>query len=213
MLPATIDPSMVELVDVLGNVLLITAGTFISGMLVIGGGVWYTVRRIRRSRSIQRGIEHGGLALRAISGDAGVRHLARRRLEIARSLDATNRTLEAAQRERRPLGQLPYLAADLEAVGTSLSGRLRVAEVEPVPEARAAAAAAMDAHVQNFLRLSADLRSAGLSGTEDMGVERLRAIAGRLDIEVSAMGAWHDAYRASFGEDRDAPTESREGRP
>lgn len=198
MLPVTIDPGLAELADVVGDVLLVTAGAAGTGLLLTVGGVWYAVRRIRRSRSVRRGLEAGGLAMRSLSTDASVRHIARRRLEIARSLEATARTLEAGRRERRPLGQLPYLAADLEIVGTSLSDRLRVAEVEPSPQNRADLAAALDGHVDSFLRLSADLRSAGLTGNADLGTERLAHIAGQLDIETSAMGAWHDTYRGAL---------------
>lgn len=204
MLPVMIEAELADVAEVVGDVLLVTAGAAGTGLLLTVGGVWYAVRRIRRSRSIRRRIESGGLAFRSLSTDASTRHLARRRLEITRSLEATARTLEAARREKRPLGQLLYIAADLEAVGTSLNDRLRVAEVEPSTEARASMASSLDGHVQTFLRLSADLRAAGLTGTEDIGVDRLRTIAGQLDIEVAAMGAWHETYRGALGADRTA---------
>lgn len=185
------DPS---LLDAIGTLALVLGGTAVAGTTAVVGGVWYGVRRLKRSTRVRRTVDRGSTTMRALTGDSSTRTLAAQRLRVERSLDATRQSLQAAQDARRPLGELPALAAELRVAGESLSQQLRVAEAEPTPEVRAHLAGELTANTERFLRVSADLRAATVTGGHTRTESELDALESRLGVEVDALQAWDDVY-------------------
>lgn len=178
--------------DAVGQILLVLG---IAGLVVITGAAlttWYVVRRIRRSRRVRAGLERGGLTLRSVARDRSGRRLARLRLDVRRSAEATGRSLEAAR--DRYVGDMPFVAADLARVGSALDGQLRLAEREPDAVVRQALLAGLEPRVREHTRLGAELRQALLGGGAAAGDARLLEAGSRLTVEVEALKTWGETF-------------------
>lgn len=184
-----------DLVDVLAQVLLVGGAVMLVVGLAAVGTLWYAVRRIRRSRRLRRGVDRGRLTVRAVAGDDAGRRLARMRLEVQRSVDATERAIGAAQAQGAPVGGMPSIAANLVRTGRQLDDELRLAEVEPDQELRRAWVAWLTDQVAEHGRLCADLRRSVLSATMATGPSQLTRAGDHLAIEVEALHAWGTSYR------------------
>ena len=90
----------------LGVLLAIGAGTGVAG--------WFTVRKVRSSRIIERARDRSMLAARAYSPDPLTREPARLIGNLARSSRATHLALSEAKDQGRPVGDLPRAAAEID---------------------------------------------------------------------------------------------------
>jgi hypothetical protein len=119
------------------------------------------------------------------------------RLELQRSVDATERAIGSAQAQRAPVGGMPSIAASLVRSGQQLDQELRLAEVEPDPQLRRMWIDWLADQVAEHHRLCADLRRSVLDATMAAGPDQhLARTSDTLMIEVQALQAWGTSYRA-----------------
>lgn len=182
--------------DALAQVVLVGGAVLLVLGLAAVGTLWYVVRRIRRSRRLRRGVDRGRLAVRSVTGDDAGRRLARMRLEVQRSVDATERAIGAAQAQGAPVGAMPSIAANLVRTGQQLDDELRLAEIEPDAELRRAWVAWLTDQTAEHGRLCADLRRSVFSATMATGPSHLTRAGDHLALEVEALQAWSSSYRA-----------------
>ncbi|MFH5821250.1 hypothetical protein [Georgenia sp. AZ-5] len=187
-----------ELADVLTTVLLVVGSVTLALALAAGLVTWWLVRRVRRSRAYRRGT----LALRSVAGDRTSRHLARQRLILDRSVEATARVLGGAAAAGRPVGEMSAVADRLAEAARALDAELGLAEREPDPALRRSLSAGLDPRVAEHGRLSAGLRAAVLDARLSVGAVRLRGAADDLAVEAGALEAWGRSYRTSYGAGR-----------
>ncbi|MCK6210204.1 hypothetical protein KZX45_06560 [Georgenia sp. EYE_87] len=184
-----------DIVDVLAQVVLVGGAVMLVVGLAAVGSLWYVVRRIRRSRRLRRGVDRGRLTVRAVTADDAGRRLARMRLEVQRSVDATERAIGAAESQGAPVGAMPSVAASLVRTGHQLDDELRLAEIEPDAELRRAWVAWLTDQVAEHARLCADLRRSVFSATMATGPSQLTRAGDHLALEVEALQAWGTSYR------------------
>ncbi|WP_127125180.1 hypothetical protein [Georgenia sp. SYP-B2076] len=182
------------LVDVLAQVALVGGTILVLGMTAVALTTWLVVRRIRRSGVVRRNVDRGGLAVRAVAGDAPGRRLARMRLELRRSVEATGRSLAAAREQGRPVGDMPFVAERLARTASLLDEQLRLAEREPDLALKRSLAAGLDAQVEQHGRLTAQLRESVLQSGFTVGGAQLGDAGSHLSLEVDALQAWHGWY-------------------
>ncbi|PFG39590.1 hypothetical protein ATJ97_2101 [Georgenia soli] len=186
-----------DLADTVAQVVLVGGAVMLLLGLAAAGTVWYLVRRIRRSRRLRRGVERSRLTVRSVTGDDVARRLARMRLELQRSIDATERAIGSAQAQRAPVGGMPSIAASLVRTGHQLDGELRLAEAEPDLELRRMWLSWLEDQVTEHHRLCADLRRSVLDATMAAGPDPYLARTGdHLMLEAQALEAWGTSYRA-----------------
>lgn len=186
-----------DLADTVAQVVLVGGAVMLVLGLAAAGAVWYLVRRIRRSRRLRRGVERSRLTVRSVTSDDVGRRLARMRLELQRSVDATERAIGSAQAQRAPVGGMPSIAASLVRTGHQLDDELRLAEAEPDPELRRMWVDWLADQVTEHHRLCADLRRSVLDATMAAGPDQyLARTSDHLMIEVQALEAWGTSYRA-----------------
>ena len=184
-----------EVAEVVGGIVLVGVGLLgVLGLAVLTT-TWVVVRRLRRSRRLRRGLTHGRLAVRAVAADEAGRRLARMRLELHRSLEATERCLGTARDCGRPVGDLPSIAAHLLRAGQQLDDELTLADREPDAALRQAWAAWLGDQVHDHARLSADLRRTVLSAGVASAPNHLARATDQLALEAEALRAWNPAYR------------------
>jgi hypothetical protein len=187
----------VDLVDAMAQVVLVGGAVLLVLGLAAAGSLWYMVRRIRRSRRLRRGVERSRLTVRSVTGDDTVRRLARMRLELQRSVDATERAVGSAQAQGAPVGGMPSIAASLVRTGRQLDDELRLAEVEPDPQLRRMWIDWLADQVAEHHRLCANLRRSVLDAAMAAGPDHhLARTSDSLMIEVQALQAWGTSYRA-----------------
>ena len=184
-----------DVVDALTQVVLVGGAVMLVLGLAAVGSLWYVVRRVRRSRRLRRGVDRCRLTVRAVTGDDAGRWLARMRLEVQRSVDATERAIGAAQAQGAPVGAMPSVAANLVRAGHQLDEELRLAEIEPDLELRHAWVAWLTDQVAEHGRLCADLRRSVFSATMATGPAHLARAGDHLALEVEALQAWGTSYR------------------
>ncbi|GAA4429084.1 hypothetical protein GCM10023169_30970 [Georgenia halophila] len=186
-------------------------GEFLLGVLLVGGGIavvlglvgiaglWYVVRRIRRSRrsdQLRRGIHRGRLTIRSVTADDVGRQLARLRLQVRRASEATERALAAAEVRKAPVAAVTPVVDGLRGVGEQLDHELRLAEAEPDPELRRMWTGILADKVDEHQGLCADLRRSLVDVAVNAGPDQLDRTAGLAMLEVEALNTWGRTYRS-----------------
>lgn len=189
------------------EVLLWIGGIGVATAAVGVGSVWYGVRRLTRSKGLRRRIEQGELNVRALSSDPTIREVAKHRLAMRRSSEATARALEAAKEARRPVGDLPQVAADLDRAYREMDDDLRVVENEPDAARRHRLLTDLLPDIRTHERLSGDLRRSLLHSRSGSTTSLQRA-ADDLMLEAQALSALGEGH-----ERRIEPPEGRVRRP
>ena len=191
---------MPEVVEVLLWIAGIGAATTALGV----GGIWYGVSRLSRSKGLRRRIEQGELNVRALSSDPTVREVAKHRLAMRRSTDATASALAAAKEARRPVGDLPQVADDLERAYREIDDDLRVVESEPDAAMRHRLLTDLLPDIRTHERLSGDLRRSLLRSRSSASTPALQRAADDLLLEAQALTALGDGEtdRSGGGQDR-----------
>lgn len=167
-------------------------------LLVIGLGfalaTWLIVRRLRRSGVVQRSFSTGVLTARSYAVDDGVRRIARLRLDLRRSGQATRRALDAAAGNGGPIGELPIVAEDLFRAERALEDQLRLAEREPDRQLKRDLANRVGEQVQSYGTLSADLRRSLMHAGQPAGGAEIQRASTHLTREINVLQAWSKAY-------------------
>lgn len=174
--------------------LAVTAG--ILATLGAGTGVagWLVVRKVRRSRIIERTRDRGMLAARAYAPDPLTREPARLISNLTRSSRATHHALEEAAAQHRPVGDLPRAAAEIDRAAASLETLLRAADREPNRALKQEWTQDLSAQARALDELSADLRRCLLQTSRSVDTLQLEQATTRLRTEISAMSTWRDTY-------------------
>ncbi|WP_181036326.1 hypothetical protein [Arthrobacter sp. B1805] len=170
----------------LGVLTALGAGTGVAG--------WLAVRKIRRSRIIERTKDRGMLAARAYAPDKLTREPARLIGELKRSSHATQLALGEAAAQGRPVGDLPRAAAEIDQAAASLEDLLRVADREPNRALKQELTTDLAAQARALDELSADLRRSLLQTSRSIDTLQLEQATKRLRTEISAMSTWRDSY-------------------
>lgn len=178
----------------------------VAGVMLIGGtmllifgmaavlSAWLVVRKVQRSRRIRNGWTKSTLTVRSVSGDDAGRRLARLRIQLHRSAEATERTLAAADTHGRPVGDLPAVAANLARAERTLDQQLRLAEREPHPALKQTLAARLDEQVRRACALAAELRQNLLLAGDSISDAQLERASRHLALEADALRAWNRSY-------------------
>ncbi|MCG2622007.1 hypothetical protein LVY72_08760 [Arthrobacter sp. I2-34] len=193
--------TVTAMVDVAGSMAEAVAGVMLIGgtMLLIFGmaavlSAWLVVRKVQRSRRIRNGWTKSTLTVRSLSGDDAGRRLARLRIQLRRSAEATERTLAAADIHGRPVGDLPAVAANLARAERTLDEQLRLAEREPHPALKQTLAARLDEQVRRACALAAELRQNLLLAGDSISAAQLERASRHLALEADALRAWNRSY-------------------
>ncbi|WP_026533656.1 hypothetical protein [Arthrobacter sp. H14] len=187
------------MMEFLLQLLLIGGLLLLVSALTLGFTAWVVVRKVRRSGIIHRTRENGLMAARSLSSDTGVRRLARLRLELYRSVQATDRFLAAARSAGHPVGDLPAVAADLNRAHLSLQNNIRIAEQEPDRHVRASHAVRFRQQTDTLTGLSAQLRQTLLQLGDDVGSSATLNAEAHLRLELEGLNAWRDSYSSKPG--------------
>lgn len=181
-----------------GVLQLLLLGGAVLGVLALAAltGTWLMVRRIRRSGILRRRIERGSSRLRSFSTDPSARELARLRLQLERSTDATRRSVTAAVAHHAPAGDLAATAEELTRAEAVLCERIALAEREPDRALRAELARGIGEQVTSLCELSAQLRRTLLEVHQVSGNRQLDRATARLTMEIGALRSWNAAYGA-----------------
>ncbi|WP_026549517.1 hypothetical protein [Arthrobacter sp. Br18] len=155
---------------------------------------WIVVRKVKRSRIVQRAAGNSILAAKAFAPDRAVREPAKLIGELRRSSRATRGALEEATRQGWPVGHLPRAAQDLERAMQSLENQLRFADREPNRALRAEWTADLGQQTRTLEGLSADLRRCLLQTSRSVDQLQLEQASSRLTAEISAMQSWQSSY-------------------
>ncbi len=182
------------MIDLFVDALAIGAGVLAA--VGAGAGVtgWLVVRKVRRSRIIERTRDRGVLAARAYAPDRLTREPARLIGELKRSSRATQLALGEAAEQGRPVGDLPRAAAEIDQASASLENLLRTADREPNRTLKQEMTTALAAQAKALDELSADLRRSLLQTSRSIDTRQIEQASSRLRNEISAMGTWRDTY-------------------
>jgi hypothetical protein len=171
-------------------------GAGVLAALGAGTGVagWLVVRKVRRSRIIERTRDRGMLAARAYAPDRLTREPARLIGDLKRSSRATHLALAEAAAQGRPVGDLPRAAAEIDQAAASLGNLLRAADREPNRALKQEWTTDLAAQARALDELSADLRRCLLHTSRSIDTLQLEQATDRLRTEISAMATWRDSY-------------------
>jgi hypothetical protein len=174
----------------------LAVGAGVLAALGAGTGVagWLVVRKVRRSRIIERTRDRGMLAARAYAPDALTREPARLIGNLHRSTRATHLALAEATEQGRPVGDLPRAAVEIDRAAASLEALLKAADREPNRALKQEWTTDLAAQARALDDLSADLRRSLLQTSRSIDTLQLEQATTRLRTEISAMSTWRDTY-------------------
>jgi hypothetical protein len=188
-----------EMVEAVAGVLLFGGAMLLAAGLAAALSIWLVVRRVKRSRRLRGGWHKGTLTVRSLAADDAGRRLARLRIQLCRSAEATERTLAAADAHGRPVGDLPAVAANLARAERTLDEQLRLAEREPDPALKRSLAGRLDEQVGRAAALAAELRRTLLLAGDSIGDAQLERASRHLALEADALRTWNRSYSARTG--------------
>ncbi len=180
--------------ELFAETLAIAAGVLAA--LGAGTGVagWLVIRKVRRTRIIERTKDRGILAARAYAPDRLTREPARLIADLKRSTRATHAALEEAAAQGRPVGDLPRAAAEIDHAAAALENLLRTADREPNRALKQEWTSELGTQARALDELSADLRRCLLQTSRSIDTLQLEQATTRLRTEISAMASWRDTY-------------------
>lgn len=126
-MPENITPA-VSMVDAVVQVAFIGGAVLLGLGLMATAATWLIIRRVRRSGIVRRSVDQGATRVRSFSTDGASRELAKLRLELQRSTQATRRSVASALAQGCPVGELPAAAEDLGRAELALTDQIRLAE-------------------------------------------------------------------------------------
>ncbi|MHA7189148.1 hypothetical protein ACX80N_02490 [Arthrobacter sp. MDT2-16] len=182
------------MLDLFVQALVVGAGVLTAVGAGTGVAGWLVVRKVKRSRIIERTRDRGVLAARAYAPDRLTREPARLIGDLTRSSRATHLALAEATAQRRPVGDLPRAAAEIDQAAASLETLLRAADREPNRALKQEWTADLAAQARALDELSADLRRSLLQTSRSIDTLQLEQATSRLRTEISAMATWRDSY-------------------
>lgn len=185
-MPAVLEVFVEALAIGAGVLAALGAGTGVAG--------WLVVRKVRRSRIIERTKDRGMLAARAYAPDPLTREPARLINDLRRSSRATHLALAESTAQGRPVGELPRAAAEIDRAAASLENMLRAADREPNRRLKQEWTTELAAQARALDELSADLRRSLLQTSRSIDTLQLDQATHRLRTEISAMSTWRDTY-------------------
>lgn len=180
--------------EFLGQLLLVGGIIFMVSTALLGLATWLVVRKVRRTGVIRRLKDEASMTARTLSGDGSVRRLAKLRVELHRSIKATERSLAAAYSAGTPVGDLPAVAAELHRAHRSLEDNIRIAEQEPDRQLRVAHGTRFGKQVDKLTELSAQVRQSLLQLGDDVGNSAASSAGTRLKLELEGIQAWSSSY-------------------
>lgn len=193
----SVDASAADFISEVVPQILLIAGTFV---LVLGLAFtlacWLVVRRIRRSRKMRQRMRKGQLMMRVATGDPSKRQLARLRMQLQRSSEATERSLAAASSQGRPVGELPAVALNLSRAEQALDAQLHLAGREPDPQLRRVLIPGLQKEVDQLCGLGAQLRQSVLETGHTVSTARLQQVGSHLAMELEALQHWNQSYKS-----------------
>ncbi|HET8795578.1 MAG TPA: hypothetical protein VFM62_04295 [Arthrobacter sp.] len=187
------------MMEFLLQLLLIGGIVVLVSTLALGLTAWAVIRKVRRSGVIGRAKETSLVTARTLSSDSSVRQLAKLRLELHRSVQATDRSLAAARAAGHPVGDLPAVAADLHRAHHSLQDNIRIAEQESNRRLRASYVARFRPQADTLTGLSAQLRQSLLQFGDDVGTSATLNAGAHLKLELEGLQAWSNSYSSKPG--------------
>lgn len=155
---------------------------------------WVVVRKVKRSRILQRAAGNSVLAAKSFAPDKAIREPARLIGEMRRSSRATRGAIDEATRQGWPVGHLPQAAQDLDRAMLSLENQLRIADREPNRALKSEWTADLAQQARALDGLSADLRRCLLQTSRSVDQLQLEQASSRLTAEISAMQSWRSSY-------------------
>ncbi len=193
----SVDASAADFVSEVVPQLLLIGGTLVLALwLAFALACWLVVRRIRRSRKIRQSMRKGQLMMRVATGDPSRRQLARLRMQLQRSTEATERSLAAASGQGRPVGELPAVALNLSRAEQALDAQLHLAEREPDPQLRRILVPGMQKEVEQLCGLGSQLRQSVLETGHTVSAARLEQVGRHLAMELDALQTWNQSYKS-----------------
>lgn len=196
------DPLLEIASGILGTIALGAVFT----LLAVGITTWVMVRRIRKSgvtAKIRGGVENavsgGLLKVRAETSFGVKRELAKMRLRLKASLDATARSIDVARSEHRPVGDLPVVLGTLSRAGSSVDAQLALAEREPDAAMQESLAATLRVHVRDIEKAALEIRTTlSQTGTSAYSAD-VEDASTRLTAEARVLESWSQTYRNPWG--------------
>jgi hypothetical protein len=180
--------------EVVPQILLIGGTVVLALGLAFALSCWLVVRRIRRSKKVRQSMRKGQLMMRVATGDPSKRQLARLRMQLQRSAEATERSLAAASGQGRPVGELPAVALNLSKAERALDEQLHLAEREPDPQLRKVLIPGLQNQVQELCGLASELRQSVLETGHTVSNARMQQVGSHLAMELDALQTWNQSY-------------------
>lgn len=138
--------------------------------------------------------KRSALKVRAESSTGPTGAILKQRVALQESLDATRRSLEAAQTAGQYAGNLPSIFATLEQTGSVIERQLLVAQQEPEPAVQALYAKTLAGQVEQITQTATGVRNALASTAAPACGDDLKDLTRTLEIEATMLANWSKTY-------------------
>ncbi|MDJ0311878.1 hypothetical protein [Arthrobacter sp. H35-D1] len=182
-------------------IIAIVVGVAITVGVLVSRGV---VSLVKISKPKYESAKRSALKVRADSTTGPMGEILKQRVELADSLQATRRSLDAAQGTRQYTGNLESIFNTLQQTGTLMEHQLLVAQQEPDPAVQSLYAKTLGVQVEQITQTAKGLRNALASAAAPAGDVDLKDLTRTLEIEAAMLKKWSKTY-TDLGTDQPGP--------
>lgn len=182
-------------------IIAIVVGVAITVGVLVSRGV---VSLVKISKPKYESAKRSALKVRADSTTGPMGEILKQRVELADSLQATRRSLDAAQGTRQYTGNLESIFNTLQQTGTLMEHQLLVAQQEPDPTVQSLYAKTLGVQVEQITQTAKGLRNALASAAAPAGDVDLKDLTRTLEIEAAMLKKWSKTY-TDLGTDQPGP--------
>ncbi len=138
--------------------------------------------------------KRSALKVRAESSTGPIAAILKQRVALSESLEATRRSLDAAQSVGQYTGNLASIFATLEQTGAVMEHQLLVAQQEPDPAVQGLYAKTIAGQVEQITLTATGVRNALASAAAPSGNADLKDLTRKLEIEAAMLKNWSTTY-------------------
>lgn len=172
-------------------IILVVVGAAVTVGVLVSRGVLSLVKVSKPKYEMAR---RSALKVRAQSTGGPLGEIMKSRIRLQESLEATARSLAAAQSTRQYTGNLDSIFRTLQQAGAVVETQLQVAQADPDPAVQGIYAKTLGTQVGQITQTAQGIRNALASAATPMADVDLADLTRTLEIEATMLKNWSSTY-------------------
>lgn len=172
-------------------IIAIVLGVGITLAVLVSRGV---VGLVRMGKPKYQLAKRNAMKIRAESTTGPTGEILKQRIRLQESLEATARSLAAAEATHQYTGNLPSIFRTIQQAGGVLETQLLVAQKDPDPAVQGAYVKTLGAQIEQLIHTSTGIRNALATASSPVSDADMKDLSRSLEIEATMLKNWSATY-------------------